>query len=109
MLQRVRYYIGLVTLLFPVQNGLLQFEKLVKVRQQTVQGTMYYFTIEAKDGEARKLYEAKVWEMLWENYKGLLEFKPAEMVPALKVDLFMSTWCQISSISFSKVSYLLLC
>jgi hypothetical protein len=64
--------------LFPMQNGLLQFEKAVKVRQQVVAGTMYYFTNEAKDGEAKKLYEAKVWEKPWENFKELREFKPAE-------------------------------
>jgi hypothetical protein len=39
---------------------------------------MYYFTNEAKDGEAKKLYEAKVWEKPWENFKELREFKPAE-------------------------------
>ncbi|OEL27937.1 Cystatin-1 [Dichanthelium oligosanthes] len=43
----------------------LEFEKLVKVKKQSVSGKMYYFTIEAKDGEAKKLYEAKVWEQPW--------------------------------------------
>ncbi|GJM92827.1 hypothetical protein PR202_ga09331 [Eleusine coracana subsp. coracana] len=59
-------------------NGLLQFEKVVKVKQQVVAGTMYYFTIEAKDGEVKKVYEAKVWEKPWESFKELQEFKPAE-------------------------------
>ncbi|KAL6853516.1 hypothetical protein ACP4OV_019545 [Aristida adscensionis] len=59
-------------------NALLQFEKIVKVKQQVVAGTMHYFTIEAKDGENKKLYEAKVWEKPWENFKELQEFKPVE-------------------------------
>uniref|UniRef100_A0A0D9V6U9 Cysteine proteinase inhibitor n=1 Tax=Leersia perrieri TaxID=77586 RepID=A0A0D9V6U9_9ORYZ len=59
-------------------NALLEYEKLVKVKQQVVQGTMYYFTIEVKEGGANKLYEAKVWEMLWLDFKELQEFKPVE-------------------------------
>ncbi|XP_062224042.1 cysteine proteinase inhibitor 1-like [Phragmites australis] len=59
-------------------NALLDFEKLVKVKQQVVAGTMYYFTIEAKDGEVTKLYEAKVWEKPWMDFKELQDFKPAE-------------------------------
>ncbi|TVU34795.1 hypothetical protein EJB05_16647 [Eragrostis curvula] len=59
-------------------NALLQFEKVAKVKQQVVAGTMYYFTIEVKDGEVKKLYEAKVWEKPWMNFKELQEFKPAE-------------------------------
>jgi hypothetical protein len=76
--QRVTYQIGLVTSLFPVQNALLQFEKVVKVKKQVVAGTLYYLTIEVKDGNTKKLYEAKVWEKPWENFKELQEFKPAE-------------------------------
>ncbi|PWZ11840.1 Cystatin-1 [Zea mays] len=59
-------------------NALLGFEKLVKAKTQVVAGTMYYLTIEVKDGEVKKLYEAKVWEKPWENLKGLQEFKPVE-------------------------------
>ncbi|KQK10204.1 cysteine proteinase inhibitor [Brachypodium distachyon] len=59
-------------------NGLLEFDKVVKVREQTVAGTMYYFTIQVNEGGAKKLYEAKVWEKVWENFKKLEEFKPAE-------------------------------
>uniref|UniRef100_A0A0A9AAX7 Cysteine proteinase inhibitor n=1 Tax=Arundo donax TaxID=35708 RepID=A0A0A9AAX7_ARUDO len=54
------------------------FEKIVKVKQQVVAGTMYYFTIEAKDGEVKKLYEAVVWEKPWMNFKELQDFKPVE-------------------------------
>nr|CAJ20023.1 putative cystatin [Zea mays] len=59
-------------------NALLGFEKLVKAKTQVVAGTMYYLTIEVKDGEVNKLYEAKVWEKPWENFKQLQEFKPVE-------------------------------
>ncbi|PAN27976.1 hypothetical protein PAHAL_5G121900 [Panicum hallii] len=59
-------------------NALLGFEKLVKAKTQVVAGTMYYLTVEAKDGETKKLYEAKVWEKPWENFKELQEFKPVE-------------------------------
>ncbi|KAL6616239.1 hypothetical protein ACP70R_038509 [Stipagrostis hirtigluma subsp. patula] len=59
-------------------NALLQFQNVVKVRQQVVAGTMYYLTIEVKDGEEKKLYEAKVWEKPWENFKELQDFKPVE-------------------------------
>ncbi|NP_001106013.1 cystatin 2 precursor [Zea mays] len=59
-------------------NALLGFEKLVKAKTQVVAGTMYYLTIEVKDGEVKKLYEAKVWEKPWEKFKELQEFKPVE-------------------------------
>ena len=62
---------------FVCQNALLEFERLVKVRLQVVAGRMHYFTIEVKEGGEKKLYEAKVWEKLWENFKQLQEFKPA--------------------------------
>jgi hypothetical protein len=60
-----------------IQNALLEFERLVKVRHQVVAGCMHYLTIEVKEGGAKKLYEAKVWEKAWENFKQLQEFKPA--------------------------------
>ncbi|KAG2601369.1 hypothetical protein PVAP13_5KG587100 [Panicum virgatum] len=56
----------------------LEFEKLVKVKEQPVAGTLYYFTIEAKDGEAKKLYEARVYECPWMNLTELADFKPAD-------------------------------
>jgi cystatin-C len=31
---------------------------------------MHYLTIEVKDGTAKKLYEAEVWERPWENFQG---------------------------------------
>ncbi|KAG2618426.1 hypothetical protein PVAP13_3NG079577 [Panicum virgatum] len=52
-------------------------ERLVKVRQQVVAGTMHHFTVEVKEaGGAKKLYEAKVWEKVWENFKQLQSFEP---------------------------------
>jgi cystatin-C len=47
-----------------VQDSQLEFEKLVKVKEQLVDGTVYYLTIEATDGKAKakKLYHARVYE-----------------------------------------------
>jgi hypothetical protein len=39
---------------------------------------MYYITIQVNEGGAKKLYEAKVCEKSWENFKQLIEFKPVE-------------------------------
>jgi hypothetical protein len=50
----------------------------VSVKQQVVAGTLYYFTIEVKEGDAKKLYEAKVWEKPWMDFKELQEFKPVD-------------------------------
>jgi cystatin-C len=61
-----------------VQNALLEFENVVKVKQQVVAGTMYHITVQVNEGGAKKLYEAKVWEKQWENFKELKEFKPVE-------------------------------
>ncbi|KAL6609728.1 hypothetical protein ACP70R_039697 [Stipagrostis hirtigluma subsp. patula] len=57
-------------------NAAVEFERLVKVRRQVVAGTMHYFTVEVKEGGAKKLYEAKVWEKPWENFKQLQGFEP---------------------------------
>ncbi|WVZ99052.1 hypothetical protein U9M48_044406 [Paspalum notatum var. saurae] len=60
-------------------NAMLEFERLVKVRQQVVAGTMHHFTVEVKEpGGGKKLYEAKVWEKVWENFKQLQSFQPVE-------------------------------
>jgi len=59
-------------------NALLEFENVVKVREQVVAGTMYYITVQVNEGGAKKLYEAKVWEKLFANFKELQEFKPVE-------------------------------
>ncbi|KAJ7960494.1 Cysteine proteinase inhibitor [Quillaja saponaria] len=58
------------------ENALLVFGRVVSTRQQVVSGTIYYITLEATDGGKKKLYEAKVWEKAWLNFKELQEFKP---------------------------------
>ncbi|KAL5579988.1 hypothetical protein UlMin_015510 [Ulmus minor] len=57
------------------ENSLLEFVKVVKVKEQVVAGTMYYITLEAIDGGKKKNYEAKVWEKKWQNFKEVQEFK----------------------------------
>lgn len=57
------------------QNTLLQFQKVVNSKQQVVSGTVYYITLEATDGGHKKVYEAKIWEKPWLNFKELQEFK----------------------------------
>uniref|UniRef100_A0A453MB10 Cysteine proteinase inhibitor n=4 Tax=Triticinae TaxID=1648030 RepID=A0A453MB10_AEGTS len=59
-------------------NALLEFEKVVKLKQQVVAGMMYYITIQVNEGGAKKMYEAKVWEQPWMDFKKLMEFRPAE-------------------------------
>jgi hypothetical protein len=58
-----------------VQNSLLEFKRVVNTKQQVVSGTMYYITFEVTDGGHRKVYEAKVWEKPWMNFKEVQEFK----------------------------------
>lgn len=47
---------------------------MVNVKQQVVAGTMHYITLEAVDGGQKKVYEAKVWEKAWQNFKEVQEF-----------------------------------
>lgn len=47
----------------------------MSAKQQVVAGTVYYITLEATDGGKKKVYEAKVWEKPWLNFKELQEFK----------------------------------
>nr|8PK3_G Chain G, Affimer molecule (A31) [synthetic construct]8PK3_H Chain H, Affimer molecule (A31) [synthetic construct]8PK3_I Chain I, Affimer molecule (A31) [synthetic construct] len=69
------------------ENALLEFVRVVKAKEQFNYDqwqdyTMYYLTLEAKDGGKKKLYEAKVWVKFvdsafeTENFKELQEFKP---------------------------------
>lgn len=62
--------------IFCGQNALLQFGKVVNVKQQVVAGTVYYITLEATDGGQKKVYEAKVWVKPWLDFKEVQEFKP---------------------------------
>ena len=57
------------------QNALLEFVKVLSVKQQVVQGIMYYITLEAIDGGKKKTYETKIWVKEWENFKEVQEFK----------------------------------
>ena len=61
---------------------MLEFKKVVNVKQQVVSGIMYYLTLEAKDGDKMKIYEAKVWEKSWMNFKELQDFKLIGDAPA---------------------------
>ncbi|KAJ7964950.1 Cysteine proteinase inhibitor [Quillaja saponaria] len=58
------------------ENALLEFGRVVNTKQQVVSGTIYYITLEATDGGKKKVYEAKIWEKAWLNFKELQEFKP---------------------------------
>ncbi|EEF39146.1 cysteine proteinase inhibitor [Ricinus communis] len=57
------------------QNALLEYKKVVNAKQQVVAGTMYYITLEVMDGGHKKVYEAKIWEKPWLNFKEVQEFK----------------------------------
>ncbi|KAJ8635534.1 hypothetical protein MRB53_009801 [Persea americana] len=57
-------------------NTRLEFSRVVKAKEQVVAGTMYYITLEVVEAGQKKIYEAKVWVKLWENFKELQEFKP---------------------------------
>jgi cystatin-C len=63
-----------------LQNALVEFENVVKVKRQIVSGIVYYIKIKVSEAGAKKLYEAKIWEKPWENFKQLVEFKPVECV-----------------------------
>ncbi|WCJ28714.1 Cysteine proteinase inhibitor 6 [Euphorbia peplus] len=60
------------------QNALLEFVKVLKVKEQVVAGTLYHLTLEAIDAGRKKTFEAKVWVKPWMNFKQLQEFKHAE-------------------------------
>ena len=62
-----------------IQNSALEFVKVISAKQQVVAGTMYYITLEATDGVKKQVYEAKVWEQAWLNFKELQEFKPVDV------------------------------
>ncbi|KAG4924005.1 hypothetical protein GYH30_049571 [Glycine max] len=57
------------------ENAVLEFVKVVNVKQQVVSGMLYYITLEAKDGEKNKVYETKVWVKPWLDFKEIQEFK----------------------------------
>ncbi|GJM92826.1 hypothetical protein PR202_ga09330 [Eleusine coracana subsp. coracana] len=57
-------------------NGPLEFERLIKVSNLAVSGTLYYFTIEARDREVKKLYKAQVWDRPCGEPELLRDFRP---------------------------------
>ncbi|KAK7276632.1 hypothetical protein RIF29_17775 [Crotalaria pallida] len=57
------------------ENTVLEFVKVVSAKTQVVAGKLYYITLEAKEGENKKVYETKIWEKLWLNFKEVQEFK----------------------------------
>ncbi|KDP34555.1 hypothetical protein JCGZ_11105 [Jatropha curcas] len=57
------------------QNALLEYKRVVNAKQQVVAGTIYYITLEVEDGGQKKVYEAKIWEKPWLNFKDVQEFK----------------------------------
>ncbi|XP_038695524.1 cysteine proteinase inhibitor 6-like [Tripterygium wilfordii] len=59
------------------ENALLEFARVLKVREQVVAGMMYYLTLEAMDAGKKKIYEAEVWVMPWMNFQELQKFKHA--------------------------------
>ncbi|KAF8089189.1 hypothetical protein N665_0514s0019 [Sinapis alba] len=56
-------------------NKVLEFKKIVKAREQLVEGMTYHLTLEANEGGHTKTFEAKVWVKPWMNFKQLREFK----------------------------------
>ncbi|WVY91045.1 hypothetical protein V8G54_036559 [Vigna mungo] len=58
------------------ENANLEFVRVIDAKEQVVEGFLYYLTLEAKDGESKNVYEAKVWERSWINSTQLVEFKP---------------------------------
>ena len=62
-------------LLCCAQNTLLEFKKVVNAKQQVVSGTLYYLTLEVANGGKNEVYEAKIWEKPWLNFKEVQEFK----------------------------------
>lgn len=48
---------------------------MLSAKKQVVSGTLYYITLETKDGDKQKVYEAKVLEKPWLNFKEVQEFK----------------------------------
>ncbi|MFS8019460.1 putative Cystatin domain-containing protein [Helianthus anomalus] len=57
------------------QNSVLEFSKVITTKEQVVEGTMHYITLEASDGGVTKMYEAKVWVKPWMNFKELQAFE----------------------------------
>ncbi|KAL3366977.1 hypothetical protein AABB24_011613 [Solanum stoloniferum] len=57
------------------QNAHLEFVENLNVKKAVVAGMLYYITFVATDGGKKKIYEAKIWVKVWENFKKVVEFK----------------------------------
>lgn len=57
------------------QNAVLKFVRVLNAKKQVVSGTLYDITLETKDGGKQKVYEAKILEKPWLNFKEVQEFK----------------------------------
>ncbi|KAE9596292.1 hypothetical protein Lal_00048654 [Lupinus albus] len=64
------------------QNALLEFVKVISAKTQVVSGTLYDITLEATGGGRTKVYETKVLEKLWLNFKEVQEFKLLAHAPS---------------------------
>lgn len=63
---------------------MLEFRKVVNVKEQMVTGTMYYITLEATDAGNNKdyhYYEAKIWIKPWLNFRKVQDFKHIGSTP----------------------------
>ncbi|OIW04176.1 hypothetical protein TanjilG_00736 [Lupinus angustifolius] len=64
------------------QNTVLEFVKVISAKVQVVSGNLYTITLEATDGGNKKVYETKVLEKLWLNFKEVQEFKLVADAPS---------------------------
>ncbi|KAJ1432095.1 Proteinase inhibitor I25, cystatin, conserved site [Sesbania bispinosa] len=58
-------------------------KRVISAKKQVVAGTLYYITLEATDGGEKKIYETKVLEKPWLNFKEVQEFKLVADVPSV--------------------------
>uniref|UniRef100_M1CJZ8 Cysteine proteinase inhibitor n=1 Tax=Solanum tuberosum TaxID=4113 RepID=M1CJZ8_SOLTU len=57
------------------ENAHLEYVENLNVKEQLVAGMIYYITLVATDAGKKKIYEAKIWVKVWENFKKVVEFK----------------------------------
>ncbi|KAH7435155.1 hypothetical protein KP509_06G052500 [Ceratopteris richardii] len=58
------------------ENKQLSFIQLVSSKKQVVSGILYHLIVEVESEGLKKLYEAKVLEKAWQNFKSLESFVP---------------------------------
>ncbi|CAI9099444.1 OLC1v1036270C1 [Oldenlandia corymbosa var. corymbosa] len=62
------------------ENALLEFVRVIDALETGVDGIMYDLVLEAVDGGEKKIYEAKVWEQPWMNFKELDQFEHEDLI-----------------------------